>query len=157
MSKPRALVTTVCLTLSAAAVIAAAYFEAAPARASARRTAQQEPAAPAPAKAAPRAEAPGAGATLASTAPAAAPAPRADHTPSVTIPDWKGKRLSVVRREGRRLGLVVSARDDYGQRVSADVGSYYRVKRQLTEAGTTVEPGAGVEVRVREIEAPSGY
>jgi len=78
--------------------------------------------------------------------------------PHLTVPDFKGKRLSFARREGRKLGLVVVARDGSGDRVSSDAAHFYRVRRQLTAAGTAAEPGDTVEVRVREIGGTSeGY
>ena len=74
------------------------------------------------------------------------------------MPDWKGKRLSVARREARKLGFNVAAFDEEGERVPADRGSGYRVRRQLTGGGHAVEPGADVELRVREVyDTPSGY
>ena len=76
----------------------------------------------------------------------------------VTLPDWKGKRLSVVRREARKLGLNVSAVDNTGYNVPSDEASSYRVRKQLVEAGSEVEPGSDVQLRVRVIaEAAEGY
>jgi hypothetical protein len=91
--------------------------------------------------------------------PAAATATtRTDTRGAVTLPDWKGKRLSVARREARKLGLNVTAVDDSGDAVPAAEASSYRVRRMLTKAGTAVEPGADVELRVREIfDAAGGY
>jgi hypothetical protein len=76
----------------------------------------------------------------------------------VIVPDWKGKRLSMVRREARKLGLNVEATDGIGDTVPADEASSYRVRRQLVEAGREVEPGSDVPVRVRMIvETAEGY
>lgn len=97
----------------------------------------------------------------ASTAPAAAAATTAttktglDST--LTVPDWKGKRLSVARREARKLGFNVTAVDQDGEAVAVGVASRYRIRQQLTAAGTPIEPGADVEVRVREIVPVEGY
>jgi beta-lactam-binding protein with PASTA domain len=79
--------------------------------------------------------------------------------PALIVPDWKGKRLSVARREARKLGFNVKAIDEAGEPVPASEASAYRVRRQLTQAGTEVQPGADVEVRVREIflGAAEGY
>ena len=98
--------------------------------------------------------------TLASLAlPDVGPAATRNRADSgLTVPDWKGKRLSVARREARKLGLNVSAVDESGQAIAADEASSYRVRRMLTKAGTTVEPGGEVEVRVREIvDTATGY
>ena len=98
--------------------------------------------------------------TLASLAlPDAPTATTRNRTDSgLTVPDWKGKRLSVARREARKLGLNVTAVDESGEAVAADEASSYRVRRMLTRAGTTVEPGGEVEVRVREIvDTAMGY
>jgi hypothetical protein len=103
-------------------------------------------------------------ANAAVTAAPAPPPPPASQSPTapapsrtVAAPDLVGKRLSVARRAARKLGLVVIAHDGDGLRVDGEQGAYYRVRRQSTPAGARVEPGAAVEVRVREIEPPSGY
>jgi hypothetical protein len=94
--------------------------------------------------------------TPAATAPTATAKTGLDST--LTVPDWKGKRLSVARREARKLGFNVIATDENGEAVPADVASSYRVRRQLTAAGTAVEPGAEVQLRVREIvDSVAGY
>ena len=99
----------------------------------------------------------------ASATPAAAPAAlpstaRTDADSTLTVPDWKGKRLSVARREARKLGLNVTAFDEEGERVRADQRRATASAGMLTKAGTAVQPGADVEVRVREVSTPrSGY
>jgi hypothetical protein len=146
--KGRALVTTACLAVSAVAVVATAGLDSPPARAEAREEAKEAKPAPAPSPALTKEPV-----ALASTS-GARPATAA----ALVVPDWKGKRLSVARREGRKLGLLVTARDDAGEPVPPDQASGYRVRRQLTSAGTPVEPGAAVELRVREIvDTVSGY
>jgi hypothetical protein len=96
-------------------------------------------------------------ATTATTVPAQTTA-KIDADGTLTMPDWKGKRLSVARREARKLGFTVAAVDADDVPVPADMAGMYRVRRQLTKAGTPVEPGATVELRVREIaETAEGY
>jgi len=174
MAKNQALGTVLFLVCSGAAFAAAIYIETAPAWAGvvggdkkadeASAPASKAPAPPPPSK---RRAAPPAGTgssrgkslslseTIAEPTPAgSALAPAA---PALSVPDFKGKRLSIARREARALGIVILARNDEGQRVSGEVAPYYRVRRQLTLAGAAVEPGATVEVRVREAETPSGY
>jgi hypothetical protein len=138
------------LTISASALGALIHFE------STRANAAASPAPPSPpavARPAPIHEVP-------VLAPAEAPAPApASAAPSraVAAPDLVGKRLSVARRVARKLGLAIVAHDGDGLRIDEDQFPDYRVRRQSTPAGTSVDPGATVEVRVREIEPPSGY
>jgi len=68
----------------------------------------------------------------------------------LTVPDFKGKRLSVAMREARKMGLAVSG-SEYGERIRGDEASAYRVRRMLTQPGTEVEPGTVIKVAVREI------
>ncbi len=83
-------------------------------------------------------------------ASAGAPAGVVEAATLLTVPDFKGKRLSVAMRDARKLGLVVSGTED-GERIRADEASGYRVRRMLTKPGTEVEPGAVIKVAVREI------
>ena len=85
--------------------------------------------------------------------PAPTPAPAAaavEAATLLTVPDFKGKRLSVAMREARKLGLAVAGTED-GERIRADEASGYRVRRMLTKPGTEVEPGTVIKVAVREI------
>ena len=165
--------TTACLAVSAAALIATTKLDALAAK---------------PSGSEPEAAAPGTTRPHTSTRPRPAPKPPAPTPPKLTVasaampattagaaatgtgtgtdrpaalvvPDWKGKRLSVARREARKLGFSVKAVDESGEPVSASEASAYRVRRQLTQAGTEVQPGADVEVRVRQIflGAAEGY
>jgi hypothetical protein len=97
--------------------------------------------------------------TASGATPAALPSTaRPDADTTLTVPDWKGKRLSLARREARKLGFNVTATDENGEVVRAAVASGYRVRRQLTAAGTPIEPGAEVQLRVREIvDSVGGY
>jgi len=90
--------------------------------------------------------------TPAAVAPAATTgADRDDATPPA-VPNWKGKRLSVARREARKLGLNVTAVDESGEEVPGDMASSYRVRRQIANMGNAVE------LVVREIfDAAEGY
>jgi hypothetical protein len=157
MTIPSAVKTFLFLTASASALGALIHFESTPARAAAGAAATPAPPSPsAGARPAPIHE-------VLAVDPAEAPAPSASSpapaAPSRTVaaPDLVGRRLSVARRTARKLGLVVVAHDDEGLRVDGDQAPYYRVRRQATPAGASVEPGATVEVRVRGIEPPSGY
>jgi hypothetical protein len=77
---------------------------------------------------------------------------KGDAAPLPPLPNWKGKRLSLARREARSLGFKVTAVDESGETVPAAMAGIYRVRRQLTQAGTAVQFVA------REIvETTSGY
>jgi len=159
--------TTACLLVSAAAFIVITKMDATAARRrgsapettapkgdSPRDDAPKQQPAPTPKTPAPK-FAPAGLKMPASTAPAAT---RSGLDSTLTVPDWKGKRLSVARREARLLGVKVTAVDETGEAVPADLASMYRVRRQLTKAGTPIEPGADVEVRVREVSPTAeGY
>jgi hypothetical protein len=165
--------TTACIAVSATALIAVTRMDATAAARS--KTAAPAPetseSKPAPSKASPKpAPAPAPKLTVASLPKSSSAAPTHTTTTAtenpfakseggaVTLPDWKGKRLSVVRREARKLGLNVTARDSIGDTVPANDGALYRVRKQLTEAGTEVKPGSDVQVRVRMApEAAEGY
>lgn len=162
--------TTACLAVSAAAFIVITRMEArAGARAKSAPPAEEETKEAVPAKSTSTPKQPPPKLTVASLSmpasttaaatPAALPSPaRTDADSTLTVPDWKGKRLSVARREARKLGFSITAFDEEGGRVPANLGSGYRVRRQLTAAGTPIEPGAEVELRVREVyDTPSGY
>jgi len=166
--KRRPFVTAACLALSCGALAVLAYVEHAPARADVLLRPDLSPAmdaAPVRARARRSAEPRlPAGATIAAARPASAHAGNAEPQAAapaareVVAPELEGKRLSIAQREARKLGLRVVARDEYGDRVPADAGRYYRVRRQLTEAGSQLEPGATIQLRVREIAAlTTGY
>jgi len=164
--------TTACLAVSATALIVVTRMDAtaaAPRKASAPETEAAEP------KPAPRtrksgappkpAPAPTPKLTVASIAtkssfsePPATTTAKSEDRATVTVPDWKGKRLSVVRREARKLGLNVTGVTGIGDTVPADEASSYRVRKQLTEAGAEVDPGTDVQLRVRMIvDTAEGY
>ena len=154
--------TTACLAVSAAALIAITKMDAtagasevasAAREEQAPRSAPQSTATPKKPKQPPPKLTVASLALPASTAPArpdgAPPTDRADST--LTVPDWKGKRLSVARREARKLGFNVTAVDEERR------GGAGRRRVGLPRApaahrgGHAVEPGADVELRVREI------
>jgi ribosomal protein L13E len=145
--------TTTCLAVSAAALIAVTTLDAIAGKGRSPAVPETTEPKPAPRSPAPKPTEPPAKLTVASLAlPDVGPATTRNRAGSgLTVPDWKGKRLSVARREARKLGLNVTAVDESGEAVAADEASSYRVRRMLTRAGTTVEPGGEVEVRVREI------
>lgn len=169
--------TTACLAVSATALVAVIRMDASAARprptepdntepkTGPGRTRKSAPPKPAPV---PAPKVTVASLETAAAAPAAAAAttaptalvttPKSEGAGAVTLPDWKGKRLSVVRREARKLGLRVTAKDGIGDTIAADEASSWRVHKQLTDAGSEVEPGTTVQVRVNMItDAAMGY
>jgi hypothetical protein len=154
--------TTACLAVSATALIVVTKLDATAAKPRGGGAPETDAPKPSPRKAAPPRPAPPPAPKLTvatMTVPAASTATaRAADAVLLTVPDWKGKRLSVARREARKVGLNVTAVDESGEGVPAEVAPLYRVRRQLTKAGTTVEPGADIELRVREVGATAeGY
>jgi len=69
---------------------------------------------------------------------------------AVLVPDFVGKRYAVARREAKALGIKVSARDDYGERVPASVAHLYRVTSQSVAAGSSLPAGGQLAFQVRE-------
>jgi hypothetical protein len=120
-----------------------------PSTASGRKKGTPAPA-PTPPKDPPKVAAPTLALLATPGAAAGAPAGVVEAAALLTVPDFKGKRLSVAMRDARKLGLVVSGTDD-GERIRADEASGYRVRRMLTKPGTEVEPGTVIKVAVREV------
>jgi hypothetical protein len=163
--------TAACLAVSAAALVAVTKLDAfaAKRRPSEPETTAPEAAAPPPKsttpKPAPKPPAPAPTTPKLTLASAALPATTAaaastggGRPAALIVPDWKGKRLSVARREARKLGFNVKALDQYGEEIPSYEASNYRVRKQLTKAGTEVAAGADVEVRAKEIfDAAEGY
>ena len=80
------------------------------------------------------------------------PSKSADAAALAAPPNWKGKRLSLARREARNLGFKVTAVDESGETVPAAMGGIYRVRRQLAQTD------AAIQFVVREIvETAGGY
>ena len=149
--------TTACLAVSATAFIVITKMDATAAKtrspsvpeASESTTAPRKPAPPAP---------PPPKLTVASlTTPprpagttAEPPSKSADAGASPAPPSWKGKRLSLARREARNLGFKVTAVDESGETVPAAMGGIYRVRRQLAQTD------ASIQFVVSEIVEPAG-
>jgi hypothetical protein len=76
----------------------------------------------------------------------------------VVVPDFKTLRVSAARRLARDLELKLVVRDTYGDPISAEEGSAYRIRKQDLSSGTTVNPGTRIKVRARAIATYSdGY
>jgi len=158
--------TTACLAVSTAALVAVTKLDATAGDRRSRSNPESTTPKPAPSKPAPPAPAPAPPAPKLTLTTIALPPPPVPSTAAdtVKVPNWKGKRLSVAFRDARKLGITVTALDDRGDEVKTGEvlpmmpASDFRVRRMLTAAGTAVEPGAVVQVRVREIVEPAeGY
>lgn len=80
----------------------------------------------------------------ASAMPVAPPVPAL-----VAMPDIEGMSLRKARKELKALGLKLSVRDEYGEKVPREYWSGYKVRKQKLEAGTEVAPGSTVKVKAR--------
>ena len=153
------------VAVGAAALVTVVKLEVAPARAgvvidddplgaapstSSGRKKGPPPPAPTPPKDPPKVAAPTLALLATPGAAAGAPAGVVEAATLLTVPDFKGKRLSVAMRDARKLGLVVAGTEN-GERIRGDEASGYRVRRMLTKPGTEVEPGSVIKVAVREI------
>ena len=136
------------VAVGAAALVTVVKLEVAPVRAGV--VIDDEPLGAAPPKTPPKVVAPTLALLATPGASAGAPAGVVEAATLLTVPDFKGKRLSVAMRDARKLGLVVSGTED-GGRIRADEASGYRVRRMLTKPGTEVAPGTVIKVAVREI------
>jgi hypothetical protein len=153
--------TTACLAVSATAFIVITKMDATAAKPRSPSVPEASEPKPAPSKPAPPAPAPPAPkltvAILKTPPPAPAASPAStkkndDDTAGEPLPNWKGKRLSLARREARNLGLKVTAVDESGETVPAAMAGIYRVRRQLAQTGEAVQ------FVVREIvDTASGY
>ena len=150
--------TTACLAVSATAFIVITKMDATAAKPRSPSVPESSEPKPAPSKPAPPAPAPPAPkltvAILKTPPPAAAATSpkKNDEATGEPLPNWKGKRLSLARREARTLGLKVTAVDESGETVPAAMAGIYRVRRQLAQTD------AAVQFVVREIvDTASGY
>jgi hypothetical protein len=152
--------TTACLTLSAAAFIVITKMDATAAKsrspsapeASEPKPAPRKPAPPAPAPPAPKLTTASLVLPAKTTPSTSTAATKGDETAAAPLPNWKGKRLSLARREARNLGLKVTAVDESGETVPAPMAGIYRVRRQLAQTDTAVQ------FVVREIvDTAAGY
>ena len=136
--------TTACLAVSATAFVVITKMDATAAKPRSSSTAEASEPQPAADKPLP-----------APAPPTAQPAPSSKNDDAAALPplpSWKGKRLSLARREARNLGLKVTAVDESGETVPAAMGGIYRVRRQLAQTG------AAIQFVVREIvDTAAGY
>jgi hypothetical protein len=67
----------------------------------------------------------------------------------VAVPNLGGMSLRAARKELKALGLRMSVRDRYNDRVARDEWSFYKVRGQKIDPGTEVEPGSRVRVKAK--------
>jgi beta-lactam-binding protein with PASTA domain len=85
-----------------------------------------------------------AGADAEATMPIAPPAPAL-----VAVPDIEGMSLRKARKQLAAVGLKLSVRDEYGEKIPREYWSEYKVRKQRLDAGTEVEAGSTVKVKAR--------
>ena len=115
------------------------------------------PSGPAPAEKVAHSTAPASDATLAAAndtvAVAIADLPAAQPTEPtitlVTVPDLDGLSLYKARKQLKALGLKLSVRDEYKEKLPREYWGGYRVRKQKIEPGAEVKPGTTVRVRAR--------
>ncbi|MCA9712550.1 MAG: PASTA domain-containing protein [Myxococcales bacterium] len=67
----------------------------------------------------------------------------------VAVPDLAGMSLYKARKELKALGLKMSVRDAYNDRLPREYWTGYKVRSQKVEPGTEVEPGSRIGVKAR--------
>jgi hypothetical protein len=85
-----------------------------------------------------------AGADAAAAMPVAPPAPAL-----VAVPDIEGMSLRKAKKQLAAVGLELSVRDAYGEKIPREYWSEYKVRKQRVDAGTEVEAGSTVKVKAR--------
>ncbi|MEM7151469.1 MAG: PASTA domain-containing protein [Myxococcota bacterium] len=101
-------------------------------------------------------------ATATATAPMAVATTAAANTQvaaMVTMPDVVGMKVNEARRELKKLGLVMTVRDSYNDKIPIEYQRDYKVRRQAVDAGTALSEGTWVRVgaRQRRMRLPMGY
>ena len=85
-----------------------------------------------------------AGADAEAAMPIAPPAPAL-----VAVPDIEGMSLRKAKKQLAAVGLKLSVRDEYGEKIPREYWSEYKVRKQRLDAGTEVEAGSTVKVKAR--------
>lgn len=67
----------------------------------------------------------------------------------VAVPDLAGMTLRKAKKQLAALGLKMSVRDEYGDRIPREIWQAYKVRSQKIEAGAEVEPGSTVKIKAR--------
>jgi hypothetical protein len=81
---------------------------------------------------------------------AAAAMPVAPPAPAlVAVPDIEGMSLRKAKKQLAAVGLKLSVRDEYGEKLPREYWSEYKVRKQRVDAGTEVEAGSTVKVKAR--------
>lgn len=76
----------------------------------------------------------------------------------VVVPDIERMNLRQAAKRVAELGLKLSVRDEYGEKIPRWAWGGYQVRAQHVEAGTEVVPGSTVKAKVREPKrVASGY
>jgi hypothetical protein len=78
----------------------------------------------------------------------------------VLVPDIEQMTVRTAAKELAAVGLKLSVRDQYGDRIARELWGEYEVRTQKLDAGTEVAPGSTVKAKARPRESvryASGY
>jgi hypothetical protein len=70
----------------------------------------------------------------------------------VAVPDLKGKSLRKAKKQLAALGLEMTVRDGYNEKIPREYWSRYRVRTPKIAADTQVAPGSSVRVKARMLQ-----
>jgi beta-lactam-binding protein with PASTA domain len=76
--------------------------------------------------------------------PVAPPAPAL-----VAVPDIEGMSLRKAKKQLAAVGLKLSVRDEYGDKIPREYWSEYKVRKQKLDPGTELAAGSTVKVKAR--------
>jgi hypothetical protein len=67
----------------------------------------------------------------------------------VAVPDIEGMSLRKAKKQLAAVGLKLSVRDEYGDKIPREYWSEYKVRKQKLDAGTELAAGSTVKVKAR--------
>jgi hypothetical protein len=81
---------------------------------------------------------------VAAAMPVSPPAPAL-----VAVPDIEGMSLRKAKKQLAAVGLKLSVRDEYGEKIPREYWGEYKVRKQKLDAGTELAAGSTVKVKAR--------
>jgi hypothetical protein len=76
----------------------------------------------------------------------------------VRVPDIEQMTVRTAAKELAAVGLKLSVRDEYGDRVARELWGEYEVRTQKIDAGSEVTPGSTVKAKAKaRVRYASGY
>jgi hypothetical protein len=67
----------------------------------------------------------------------------------VAVPDIEGMSLRKAKKQLAAVGLELSVRDEYGDKIPREYWNQYKVRKQKLDAGTELAAGSTVKVKAR--------